>query len=75
MVVSCTTTLHELKLRIFEALGVHPKNQLLYTARGQLEGEEVTLGQVRRRTAMELEKGVQTLGKAYSTFMDMKTRG
>lgn len=51
--VSCTTTLHELKLRIFEALGVHPKNQLLYTARGQLEGEEVTLGQVRRRIAME----------------------
>ena len=44
---SCGLSLWELKLRIFEALGVHPRNALLHVLRGgrwaQLEGDEASL--------------------------------
>jgi ubiquitin carboxyl-terminal hydrolase 48 len=45
---SATNTLAELKLKVFEALGVHPANQRLYVRGAQLlEGEQATLAQVR----------------------------
>lgn len=45
--VSCGDSLASLKLRVFEALGVHPKNQRLYARGTLLEGEQRTLAQVR----------------------------
>jgi ubiquitin carboxyl-terminal hydrolase 48 len=44
--VCSSDTLAQLRLKVFEALSVHPKNQQLYMRGSQLEGEQSTLAQV-----------------------------
>lgn len=48
-VKACSTdTLAMLRLRVFEALSVHPRNQRLYVRGELLEGEDFTLAKVCR---------------------------
>jgi hypothetical protein len=45
--VDCTSTLHDLRLRIYQAIGVHPRNARLYY-RGQMisDKDEITLSEL-----------------------------
>eukprot|EP00775_Hariotina_reticulata_P004098 gene4098-4345_t len=44
--VASSDSLHQLKLKVFEVLYVHPKNQRLFTANGLLDGDDKTLAQL-----------------------------
>jgi hypothetical protein len=45
--VASSDSLYQVKLKVFEALFVHPKNQKLFTASGLLDGDDKTLAQVK----------------------------
>ncbi|WIA08663.1 hypothetical protein OEZ85_008090 [Tetradesmus obliquus] len=44
--VASSDSLAQLRLKVFEALSVHPKNQALYMRGNQLQGEDSTLAQL-----------------------------
>uniref|UniRef100_A0A7S3R0Y4 Ubiquitin-like domain-containing protein n=2 Tax=Dunaliella tertiolecta TaxID=3047 RepID=A0A7S3R0Y4_DUNTE len=45
--LSSTTTLHQLKLHLFEVFNVHPKNAQVYTAQNVLlQGDDLSLAQL-----------------------------
>lgn len=44
--VSSTDTLAQLRLKVFDALYIHPKNQKLYARGAQIQGDQQTLAQV-----------------------------
>lgn len=45
--VNSSDTLAQLRLKVFEGMGIHPMNQKLYARGALLEGDEQTLAQVK----------------------------
>jgi hypothetical protein len=71
--VCSSDSLAQLRLKVFEALSVHPKNQQLYMRGSLLQGEESTLAQVRAaRAVLRLFRG--SLGWLSYCIVELSTR-